>query len=159
MSGQAKDSRDDKRPLAVLVIGLLLLAAGCTAMPFGGPSEQERPVRVVLNNSADQTQTFTVWVVTGEVQPDGITIYRKNREVDTASPGQGLSSYYLGGDYDCVTSVDPPPNRSGLHGQYVVSPGEAKRSTVENYTIGSTIVVSLAERDRVIELTAANCDQ
>lgn len=158
MYGRAKGFLDDKRPLSVLILGLLLLVAGCTAMPFGGPSEQERPVRVVLNNSANQTQTFTVWVVTGEVEPDGITIYQKNGEVDNASPGEGLSSYYLGGDV-YVTSVEPPPNRSRLHGQYVVSPGEVKRSPVENFTIGSTIVVSLAENGRVIELIAANCDE
>lgn len=159
MSGRAEGLLDDKRPLSVLILGLLLFVAGCTAIPFGGPSEQEHPVKVVLNNSANQTQTFTVWVVTGEVQPDGIIIYKKNGEIDNASPGQGLSSYYLGGDYGHVTSVEPPPNRSRLHGQYVLSRGETKRSTVENFTIGSTIVVSLAEHGRVIELTTANCDE
>lgn len=157
MSGRAAVTLDDNRSLAVLTLGLLLLAAGCSAVPFVGQSEQDLPVRVVLNNSANQTQTFTVWVVTGEVQPDGITIYKKNGEVDNASPGQGLSDYYLGGDYGYVTSVEPPPNRSRLHGQYVLSPGEMNRSTVEDFTIGSTIVISLDEDGRVIELTTANC--
>jgi len=136
---------------------ILFISAGCTVGPFGEPPEQEQPVMTVLNNSANETQTFTVWVVEGEVQPEGIVIYKKNGEVDNASPGQGLSTYYLGDNYGYVTSVEPPPNRSRLVGQYTLAPGETSRKNVENFTIGSTIVVSLSENGRVIELTAANC--
>lgn len=143
--------------LSLLGLCLLLLIAGCAALPFGGPSEQERPVTVVLNNSVDETHTFTVWVVSGEVHPDSITIYKKNGEVDHASPGEGLSTYQIGGDYGYVTSVEPPPNRSRLHGQYTLSPKETEQLLIENFTIGSSIVISFSERGRVIELTIANC--
>lgn len=147
------------RPLPLLCLATLLVLAGCTAGPLNGPTEQDQPPRVVLNNSADETQTFTVWVVEGEIQPDEITIYKKSGEVDNASPGEGLSTYHLGGDYGNVTSVEPPANRSRLLGRYTLAPGKASRSSVENFTVGSTIVVSLSERGRVIELTVANCDE
>lgn len=147
------------RLLPLLCLATLLVLTGCTAGPFGGPTEQDRPVELVFNNSANATQTFEVWVVEGEIHPDEITIYKEDGEVDNASPGEGLSTYYLGGDYGNVTSVAPPANRSRLLGQYTLAPDEISRSSVENFTIGSTIVVSLSESGRVIELTAANCDE
>ncbi len=143
--------------ISFLCFAGLLILTGCLTSPFGMPSEQERPVTVIVNNSANVTQTFTVWVVEGEIQPDGVTIYKKNGEVDNASPGEGLSSYYLGDDYGYATAVEPPANRSRLHGRYTLPPSEQRRTTVNNFTIGSTIVVSLSENGRVIELTAANC--
>lgn len=147
------------RPLPLLCLAALLVLAGCTAGPLGGPTEQDPPPRVVLNNSANGTQTFTVWVVEGEIHPDEIAIHKKSGEVDNASPGEGLSTYYLGGDYGNVSSVELPANRSRLLGRYTLAPEETSRSSVENFTIGSTIVVSLSERGRVIELTVANCDE
>lgn len=145
--------------LALLGIVALVVLSGCTAGPFGEPPEQDQPPRVVLNNSANETQTFTVWVVEGEIHPDEITIYKQDREIDNASLREGLSTYHLGGDYGNVTSVGPPANRSRLLGRYTLAPGEASRSSIENFTVGSTIVISLSESGRVIELTVTNCDE
>lgn len=145
------------RPLPALCFGALLALAGCATGPFGAPFVQERSVTVVANNSANATQTFEVWVVEGELRDEGITLHKRNGEVDSASPGQGLSSYRLDGDYGYVTSVEMPPDRSRLHGRYRLEPGETNRSTVGNFTTGSTLVVALSENGRVVELIAANC--
>jgi len=147
------------RALPFIGVVVLLVLAGCAAGPLGISPEQERPPTVVLNNSASEPQTFTVWVVEGEIQPDEISIYKESGEIDNASPGEGLSTYYLGGDYGNVTSVEPPANRSRLLGQYTLDSGEMRQRSVENFTVGSTIVISISESGRVIELTAANCDE
>lgn len=150
---------DNKRILGVLILGVSVLIAGCGAIPSGSPSEQESPVMVVLNNSGNQTQTATVWVVDGVINQhdDGILLRLRNGEVDKASPGEGVSNHNLDGDSSYVTSVEPPPDRSRLHSRLTVAPGDSNHSTVENFTIGSTIVVSVSEDDRVISLVAANC--
>jgi hypothetical protein len=47
----------------LLCLATLLILAGCTAGPFGGQTEQDRPVELVFDNSANATQMFEVWVV------------------------------------------------------------------------------------------------
>lgn len=145
--------------LPVLCLGILLILTGCISPSFGGPADQDNLVTVVGNNSANVTQTFTVWVVNGEVKLDGILIRKMNGEVDNASPGEGVVNYKLDGDYGYVTSVEPPPNRSRLQSQYTLAPSEMNRSTIENFTTGSTIVVSVSEGGRVVSLVTANCDE
>lgn len=147
--------------LLFVYLAVLLILMGCISTPFGGPSVQERPVPVIMNNSANVTQTFTVWVVEGEItlHSGGVKIYKRNGEVDNASPGEGLSTYYLGDDYGYVTAVELPANRSRLHSQYTVRPSEQRRITINNSTIGSTIVVSLSENGRIIHLTAVHCSE
>ena len=60
MSGRFTSLAGDEQFFSVLCLGLLLLVAGCTAMPFGGPSDQAQPVQLVLNNSANVTTMFDV---------------------------------------------------------------------------------------------------
>lgn len=140
-----------------LCLIVLLMLAGCTIGSFGDQPEQEQPVELAFNNTYNESRTFRVWVVKGEIQPDGIVIHKKSGEVDDASPGEGLSSYQLGGDYGYVTSIEPPPDRSQFFGELVLQPGEVSRKSIENFTVGSTVVVSMSKNGRVIELTTANC--
>ena len=54
------------RFLPLLYLGIPLIA-GCTVGALGKPPEQERHPTLVLNNSANETQTFMVWVVEVEI--------------------------------------------------------------------------------------------
>ena len=139
----------------VLIVGL----AGCTAAPFNGLSEQERPVTVIANNSANITHTFTVWRADGELNSGEVVIKRKARRDTRVSPGQGLSSYRFDNDSGYVTSIVFPSNHSKSHARYVLEPGEANKTTVENFTVGSTIMVVVSVNDRVVELITANCGE
>jgi hypothetical protein len=144
------------RFLLILCLGVLLVLAGCIG-PFDGPTEQDRPVMIVVNNSANATHTFEVWVAEGKLDNKEITIRKRDDEDDYASPGGGLSGYRFREHYGYVTSIELPPNRSRLHGRYSLEPGEKNRSLVENFTVGSTIVVVVSENDRVFSLVAARC--
>lgn len=55
MSGQAKDLASDERFHLALCLGFLFVLAGCIGGSLGSPSEQEEPVALVLNNSANVT--------------------------------------------------------------------------------------------------------
>ncbi|MFC4451524.1 hypothetical protein [Halorussus aquaticus] len=156
MNAPNPDSADyvSARSLQTLGLGILLVLAGCTAGPLGGPSGQEGPVPVALNNSANATHTFEVSVVEGPLTD--VTIRKGDGDVDSASPGEGLSTYEFGPDYGTVTSVELPES-SRLHGRYTLAPGETRRSSVGNLFGNPTIVVVVSTDDRVVSLVTANC--
>lgn len=138
------------------LVGLLILV-GCTGA-FNGLSEQEEPVTLIVNNSDNVSHTFEVWVVEGELNDEEVIIKKRDDEDDRASPGPGLSSYKFTEQYGYVTSIEMPPNRSRLHGQYTLRPGERNRSSIEDFAKGSTVVVVIYEGNRVVSLVAANCN-
>ncbi|MFC6993814.1 hypothetical protein ACFQH3_20105 [Haladaptatus sp. GCM10025707] len=142
------------RLLSLLCLGVLVVLAGCSL----GPTGQEGPVTVVVNNSANTSHTFEVWVVEGELINKEVRIRKKDGTVDRASPGPGLSTYKLDDDYGFVTSIELPSNRSRLHNRYTLDPGNLNRSSIEKFETGSTVVVVIYDGDRVRELVAAHCD-
>lgn len=153
LSGRATDFLDGRRSLAVLTLGLLLFVAGCTAIPFGGLSAQERPVRVGLDNSANETQTFEVWVVersstVATRRSDGITV--------NWSIGQGLATT-SSGPYPWTKFEFPDSAR--LHGRFTLEPGEVNRTTVREFPRNFAVVVVLYQDPGISGWWAsANCD-
>lgn len=143
------------RPFLPLCLGLLLVLAGCTIGPFAA---EEGTVTVSINNSANVTHTFDIWVAEGVLNDNEVKIRKKNDEDDKASPGPGLSTYKLNGDYGHVTSIELPPNRSDLYRKYTLAPNENKQITIEEFETGSTVIVVIKKGDRVVSLVAANCD-
>lgn len=61
MFGREKNLFGHKPLLPILCLGGLLVLTGCFGMVFDEP--QERPVTVVVNNSANSTFTFKVSLV------------------------------------------------------------------------------------------------
>lgn len=104
-----------KHILVLFCLGGLLVGAGCIG-ELVGESGEARPSPVIMNNTANVTQTFTVWTVEGILNNKEVKINKKRDPVDRASPGTGLSNYRLDGDYGYVTSIEVPPNRSQFHG-------------------------------------------
>jgi hypothetical protein len=140
--------------LPLICLAALLVFAGCTTGLFG----QEGQVPVTVNNSANATHTFEIWVTEGVLNNKEVTVKKKDGAVDRASPGEGLSTYKLDNDYGYVTSIELPPKRSQLHGRYILEPGEKNRSSIERFKTGSTAVVVIYDGNRVVSLVAAHCD-
>lgn len=115
----------------------MLITAGCTAGPFDGSSEQEQPVPVVLDNSANVTQTFEVFVVEA---PAKVKVQRADGITGNYTVGQGLRSH-SSGPYAWTTVELPDSAR--LHGQFTVEPSEKERSAIEEFSQNSAVVVVL----------------
>ena len=153
MSGRIMSLVGDEQFLSVLSIGLLLLVAGCTAMPFGGPSDQEQPVQLVLNNSANVTNTFDVWEVKLGAT---LTVYYRDGTVVNATVGQGLSNRDTGPR--TITKIDFPDSAQ-QYGQHTLEPGAEFRRDVENFsTNGALVVVVSRSEGEIFSRVSANCD-
>jgi len=141
------------RALSVLCLGIFLLIAGCVAFPSNGPSQQERPVTVVLNNSANSTHSFEVWVVE---LPANVSTRRDDGLTATWPIGEGLATTNPG-DGHVYTSVEVPDS-ARLHGQFMLSPGESNQSAIEDLPrdFAVVVVVNRAENES-IEWVSANC--
>jgi hypothetical protein len=81
------------RSFPLLCLATLLILAGCTAGPFGGQTEQDRPVELVFDNSANATQTFEVWVVEA---PATATVRREDNLTGNYTIDQGLRTHSSG---------------------------------------------------------------
>lgn len=153
MRGRAMDFLSDRRSLAVLTLGLLLLFTGCTAIPFSGLSAQERPVRVVLENSANETQTFEVWVVE---RSSTVETRRSDGLTANWSIGQGLATA-SSGPYPWTKFEFPDSAR--LHGRFTLKPGEVNRTTIREFPRDLAVVVVLYQDPGISGWWAsANCD-
>ena len=130
------------RLLPLLCLGFLLVLAGCTVGPFGGPSDQAQPPELILNNSANVTQTFEVWVVEA-----GSTVETRREDGLTGNytVGQGLSSHSSGPH---AWRIVEPSDSARLHGQFTVNPGEKKRDSIENFSQSSAVVVVLYQGNK-----------
>lgn len=129
--------------LPVVCLGVLLFFMGCLASPFAGPSEQERPVKLVLNNSANVTQTFEVFVVEA-----GATVKTELDDGRTGNVtiGQGLMTVGTSGEY--YVTVEPPES-ARLHGRYTLVSGEVNRSSIQHFAKDAAIVVVLHQNGKI----------
>ncbi|MFC6734427.1 hypothetical protein [Haladaptatus sp. DYSN1] len=142
------------RPLPILCVGVLLVLAGCTLGPLG-PTGQKGPVTVVVNNSADTTHTFEVWVVE---LPANVTERRDDGLTATGSIGQGLGGGNPG-DNHTFTAVELPDS-ARLHGRYTLDPGEKNRSSIEEFHSSfAVVIVVYLDEDEIISYVTANCDE
>lgn len=139
------------RPLPLLCLAALLVLTGCTAGPLGGPSEQDRPVELVLNNSANATQTFEVWVVEAGATA---TVRREDNLTGNYTIDQGLRTH-SSGPYAWTTVELPDSAR--LHGRFTVEPGEEKRGSIEEFSHDSAVVVVLYQDDKIGWWASAYC--
>jgi hypothetical protein len=139
-------------------LGIMLIGAGCMTWPVSDDGGEERPSPVIMNNTANVTQSFTVWTVEGVLNNREVEIHKKRDPVDRASPGTGLSTYRLDGDYGYVTSIEVPPNRSQFHGEYTLASGEETRINI-NSSSDATIIVVLSKDERVISFAAVHCGE
>jgi hypothetical protein len=141
------------RVFPILCLGILLLIAGCTAGPFGGPSAQEEPASIVVNNSADVTQTFEVWVVE---LPANVTYRRSDGLTGSWDIGEGVGSVEPGDNrtYTWVTL----PESARLHGRSVLDPGEENWSSIEEFSRDFAVVMVVYQSENeIIEWASANC--
>lgn len=139
-------------PVVWLVVPLVI--AGCTAMPFNGPSEQEQPVQLVLNNSANVTNTFDVWEVKLGAT---LTLYYRDGTVMNSTVGQGLSNHDTGPR--TITKIDFPDSAQH-YVQHTLEPDEEYRQSIENFsTNGALVVVISRNEDEIFSEVSANCDE
>lgn len=140
------------RPSFLLIpLTILLVLAGCSVGPFG-PSEQERPVQLFFNNSANTTQTFEVWVVE---LGSNVTVRMNDSRGGNATIGEGLSSR-SSGEYGYYTVIEPPDS-ARFHGRFRVEPGEQKQSSIEMFWTNSAVVVILHQDNTIGWWASANC--
>lgn len=141
------------RLLSLLCLGVLLLIAGCTAGPFGGPSAQEEPASVVVNNSANETHTFEIWVVE---LPANVTYRRSDGLTGNWDIGEGVGSIEPG-DNRTYTSVTLPES-ARLHRRSTLGPGEENQSSIEEFPRDFAVVVVVYQAENeIIEWVSANC--
>ncbi|MDS0280381.1 hypothetical protein NDI85_21580 [Halomicroarcula sp. S1AR25-4] len=144
-----------RRVLCMFSLGALLVVAGCTALPFSGPSVQERPVTVILNNSASTSHTFEVSVVE---LPAEYTIRFDDGRVDTTSIDQGITSHNPG-DNQTFTAVELPDS-ARLHGRYTLAAGETNQASIEDFPRRFAVVV-VVSRDvgEIVWYVTVNCHE
>lgn len=151
--------------LPVVCLALLLVLSGCVYDPLNRPSRQEQPVTVIVNNSANVTQSFEVWAVT---LPANVTVRRDDGENYTTDIGEGLSNRNSG-DYHVYTAVEPPGS-AYLDGRYTLAPGEQNRSSIEPGVLDSdseekfppyfaVIVIVYQDENEITSWVSANCDE
>ena len=133
-------------------LGVLLFFTGCLTTPFGGPSEQARSVRLVLNNSANVTQTFEVFIVDADTN---VTVRLNDSRTinDTIEEGLVTTS---SGDYYYYTAIEPPKS-ARLHGRYTLEPGEVKETSIEEFPRDAAVVVVLHQNDTIGWWASAYC--
>ena len=124
------------RPLSLRCLSLLLVTAGCVTAPFDGPSDQEQPPQLLLNNSADETQTFEVWVADPQ---DNVTAQRDDGNIGNYTI-DGVLSTRSSGEYHAWKEVELLGS-ARLHGGFTVELGEENRSAIEEFPRGYSVVV------------------
>lgn len=143
--------------LAIAAIGVLVLCSGC--LGFGTSPGQTGPVDLHIVNDGNTTHEFSIWVADGELGRNSTAIYRADRPVSYASPGQGLSTYTFTNASGAVTAVEVPANRSRSLGTHRLAPGERYETNVTDFETGDTLVVVDRRGDRIVSLITANCDE
>lgn len=140
------------RLFPVVCLTVLLVTAGCMASPFDDSTDQERPVTLVLNNSANVTQTFEVSVVDADAS---VTVRLNDSRTVNDTIGQGLVTTSSGDDY-FYTEIELPES-ARLHGRYTLEPGEVKRTSIEDFPQDAAVVVVLHRADKIGWWATAYC--
>jgi hypothetical protein len=135
----------------LLGLGILLVAAGCATVPFDGASEQDRPVELVLNNSATAPQTFEVWVVDADAT---VTVSLNDSRTANTTIGEGLATSSAGDYY--YTAVELPES-ARLHGRFAIDPGKEERSSIDEFPRDYAVVVVLHQDDKIGWWASAHC--
>jgi hypothetical protein len=137
----------------VLGLVVLLVIGGCTAGPFGNSANQGQSVELVLNNSANTTQTFEVWMVE---LPATMTAHYRDGTAVKSEIGQGLSNHDTGPRTVMRINFSEPAR---LDGRYTLDPSEENRSVFANFSRDAALVVVVFRgENRIFSWVSANCD-
>lgn len=139
------------RLLPTLWLIALVLLVGCAALPLDDSSKQEQPARVVLNNSANVTQTFDIIVLE---LGSKYTIYRNDSDTGNSTIDEGVSSYSTARWH--LTAVEFPES-AHRHGEYTLEPGEGKEVIIENISEDEGVVVLLSEAEKIGWIGTVSC--
>ena len=143
-------TRWDALTLPVVCLGVLLVLSGCTIGPFDSP--QEEPV-LVVNNSANVTHTFNVWVVE---LPASMTAHYQDGTVVTSEIGQGLSNHETGPR--TVTNIDLPESAQN-RGRYTLEPDEETQNSIKNFPRNGVLFIVVSKNEgEIFAWVSANCD-
>lgn len=141
------------RALWILCLCIMLLFVGCVAGPFESQSTQSRPTEIVVNNTANETHTFEVWVVD---PPANVTLRRSDGKTGRYEIEEGVTSYDPGGNR--TFSVVSLPESARLHGRFTLEPGEANESQIEALPRDHVVVVfTYRAENEIIEWVDAHC--
>ena len=122
------------------VLVLLFSLGGCVAAPFGQPSVQEQPASIVLENSANQTQTFEISIV--EVGAH-ITIQR-NGTTDNITVSEGSFTFISS---EVPISTVTLSDSARIQARYTLEPGEKTNTTVEKLPRDSAVVITIYDEE------------
>jgi hypothetical protein len=134
-----------------LCLIVLLVLAGCTAGPFDPAPKQNQPVELIMNNSANATQTFEIWVVKAG---SNVTVRYNDSRTANATVGEGLRTFSSAEYY--YTAVEPPDSAE-LHGRFRVGPGKENRSSIEKFRQDSAVLVVLYQDGKIGWYAIAHC--
>jgi len=138
------------RVFPLVCLGVLLLA-GCAAGPFDGSDIQDNPIELVLNNSANVTNMFTVHVVD---LPATMTAHYRDGTVVESEIGEGLSNHDTGPR--TVTEIEFPT--STRRNEFTLQPGEEVQRSIENFSRDAApVVVVSRDEDEIFSWVSANC--
>jgi len=144
-----------------VLIGLIviLLLSGCTT-GVPNPSDEQAPQpTLVLNNTANDTHTFNVWIVDRGAGRDWVTVSSRNKRTYTLSPQGGVYHVHFPKENVYVTEIKPDKELSQYVTRATVQPGETHRQTLTNFSVGDSLMVTAAEDDRIFELVVSNCGE
>lgn len=136
----------------ILCLVLLVVSGGCVAGPLGGSTGQEGPVTVVMNNSANQTHSFEVWVVE---YPANVTVRRETGGDYVDDIGPGLSTREPGEHHD-MTAIEFPSS-ARLRGRYELRSGDENRSQITDFSDDFAVVIVIYQGDYVASYISAHC--
>lgn len=143
---------DRSRLPLVLCVAALLALSGCT---FGGGVEQG-PIDVTVNNAANATHTFDVFLVDGAVDEPDVRLVHRDRPLDATTLGDGLSTYKLDGNGNYVQRVELPANGTTEYGTLALAANESASVTIDAAT-GSTVVVVVSRDGQAVSLVSVHC--
>jgi ABC-type Zn uptake system ZnuABC Zn-binding protein ZnuA len=137
----------------LFALGVLVVLAGCSTLPFDGSAQQDRPVTVVMNNTANSTHSFEVWVVKA---PSTATTQLDDGRTGNYTIGQGLRSHSSGDAHVWTDITFHESARS--HGQTTLEPDESNQRTIEELPRDFAVVaVVYRAENEIIEWVSAYC--
>lgn len=125
----------------LLVLGVLVVLAGCSAGPLGTPTPQEEPAPVKVVNNATITETFTLAVV--DVGAN-LTVTRRWGETYKLRISPGSTTTITSTDNKNI-KVDFPESAK-IHGKYTLRPGESKHTSVGEVAPNEAIVILVYDK-------------
>lgn len=139
-----------------VLVGLAAIAILVSILygTFGGIPGLERSAYVELNNSADTTRTFEVWL--GRDPITDITVHR-------STGGDYTTKTYPGGigtanvsSYHVTTSLTFPENAT-LYGRYTLAPGDSRSFNVTEPYRETVFAIVVYNRDHVTVWKTIRC--